>query len=252
MTDLKAVFWDLDGTIANTEMDCHRVAFNRAFKKLGFSWYWNKNTYGELLAISGGKERINYYCSFTKQKLSEEALITCHILKNKYYSEIISSSKIPFRIGVIRLIDELVNARISQWIVTTSSRHCVDALMTMKFKCRNNPFKGYITSEDVSKKKPDPEAYAQAIKRSNNEKRNILVIEDSLNGLEAANKAGLNCLITKSPWLGNSSIKFNGAVGVLNHLGDSVNHSHNFKGPSLQSKYVNLEYLRKLVNLDST
>jgi phosphoglycolate phosphatase-like HAD superfamily hydrolase len=56
--NLKAVLWDVDGTLAETERDGHRVAFNRAFVACGLPWHWSEARYGELLAITGGRERL--------------------------------------------------------------------------------------------------------------------------------------------------------------------------------------------------
>ncbi|MDE2366412.1 MAG: HAD family hydrolase, partial [Betaproteobacteria bacterium] len=58
---LRAVLFDVDGTLADTERDGHRVAFNDAFKELGLDWDWDVDLYGELLKITGGKERILHY-----------------------------------------------------------------------------------------------------------------------------------------------------------------------------------------------
>ena len=51
MRDLKAVFWDVDGTLADTEMYGHRVAFNNAFKESKIPINWSTNTYQKLLSI---------------------------------------------------------------------------------------------------------------------------------------------------------------------------------------------------------
>ena len=61
MKQLKAVIFDVDGTLAETERDGHRVAFNCAFKDAGLDWHWDEDLYGELLAVTGGKERIRYF-----------------------------------------------------------------------------------------------------------------------------------------------------------------------------------------------
>ena len=61
MNKLSAVFWDVDGTIADTELCGHRVAFNLAFKDFDLDWYWNENQYIDLLKISGGLNRIIYF-----------------------------------------------------------------------------------------------------------------------------------------------------------------------------------------------
>lgn len=61
MTQLRALIFDVDGTMADTERDGHRVAFNRAFAEAGKDWDWSGELYGELLEVTGGKERIRFY-----------------------------------------------------------------------------------------------------------------------------------------------------------------------------------------------
>src|SRR5687768_11382441 len=58
---VRAVLFDVDGTLADTERDGHRLAFNAAFKESGLDWDWSVELYGELLAITGGKERIRHF-----------------------------------------------------------------------------------------------------------------------------------------------------------------------------------------------
>ena len=62
MTFLKGVYWDLDGTLANTELEAHLPAFNYAFKAFGLNWIWDTSEYIDLLKINGGKNRIAHYC----------------------------------------------------------------------------------------------------------------------------------------------------------------------------------------------
>jgi beta-phosphoglucomutase-like phosphatase (HAD superfamily) len=60
-SELRALIFDMDGTLADTERDGHRLAFNRAFRDFGLDWEWDVPTYGELLKVSGGKERLARY-----------------------------------------------------------------------------------------------------------------------------------------------------------------------------------------------
>jgi phosphoglycolate phosphatase-like HAD superfamily hydrolase len=59
--ELQALIFDVDGTLADTERDGHRVAFNAAFAEAGLDWHWSVELYGQLLAITGGKERIRHF-----------------------------------------------------------------------------------------------------------------------------------------------------------------------------------------------
>ena len=52
---ISAVLFDVDGTMADTERDGHRLAFNAAFNDFGLNWDWNVPLYGELLSVTGGK-----------------------------------------------------------------------------------------------------------------------------------------------------------------------------------------------------
>ena len=61
MSKLEALIFDVDGTLADTERDGHRVAFNQAFDEAGLDWDWTVALYGELLQVTGGKERIRLY-----------------------------------------------------------------------------------------------------------------------------------------------------------------------------------------------
>ncbi|MFN3785977.1 MAG: HAD family hydrolase, partial [Thiothrix sp.] len=57
MAQLKALLFDVDGTLADTERDGHRPAFNKAFREAGLDWDWSVELYADLLTVTGGKER---------------------------------------------------------------------------------------------------------------------------------------------------------------------------------------------------
>ena len=78
MTYLEGVYWDLDGTIANTELEAHLPAFNKAFNDFGINWNWDINKYIQLLKINGGKNRIAYYSKVINNDLSDNLIIKIH------------------------------------------------------------------------------------------------------------------------------------------------------------------------------
>ena len=97
MTYLEGVFWDLDGTIANTELEAHLPAFNNAFNDLGIDWNWDTNTYIKLLKINGGKNRIAYYAKSNNDDFSEDLILKIHETKQFHYLEIIKKKRRLFK-----------------------------------------------------------------------------------------------------------------------------------------------------------
>ena len=61
MAQIKAIFFDQDGVIIDTERDGHRVSFNETFKEFGFDVDWDVEYYHELLKVGGGKERMKHH-----------------------------------------------------------------------------------------------------------------------------------------------------------------------------------------------
>ena len=58
---LRAVIFDVDGTLVDSERHGHRVAFNLAFEEFGLPYRWGEEEYGELLRTTGGRRRIDGY-----------------------------------------------------------------------------------------------------------------------------------------------------------------------------------------------
>lgn len=91
MTKLAALLFDVDGTLANTEL-VHLKAFNLAFAEAGLEWHWSVDFYIKLLSITGGQERIHYFIKnyasdfdmFIPQAVFVEEL---HLIKTKIYNQ---------------------------------------------------------------------------------------------------------------------------------------------------------------------
>jgi len=241
VTNLEGVYWDLDGTIANTELEAHLPAFNQAFNFFGINWNWDKNKYIELLKINGGKNRIAYYSRSNNIGLSEELIIKIHEKKQFYYLEIIKKNIVNFKTGVFRLINELHTKKVRQFIVTSSSRKQVDLLIEYLFN-GFNPFEFIISSEDVEIKKPNPFPYLKAIQLSGIKKSNSIVFEDSNPGLKSSLAANLPTIFVPSniPIVLEENIKLN---CILDSLGDEKSVANVIKGPKLKKSYVDFSYL---------
>jgi len=241
VTYLEGVYWDLDGTIANTELEAHLPAFNNAFNDLGIDWNWDIIEYIQLLRINGGKNRIAYYSKLHNHSLSEDLIIKIHEKKQFHYLEIIKKNCVNFKTGVYRLINELHRKKIRQFIVTSSSRNQVDLLIEYLFN-GYNPFEFVISSEDVELKKPNPLPYLKAIQLSGINKNNSIVFEDSNPGLKSSLAANLPTIFVPSniPIVLEENIKLD---CILDSLGDENNVANVIKGPKLKKTYVDYSFL---------
>ena len=241
VTYLKGVYWDLDGTIANTELEAHLPAFNKAFKDLGIDWNWDTDKYIQLLRINGGKNRISYYSKSRFDNISDDLIVKIHEKKQFHYLEILKKNCVKLKIGVFRLISELHRKKVRQFVVTSSSRKQVDLLIEYLFD-GFNPFEFIISSDDVDLKKPNPSPYLKAVQLSGIERKNSVVFEDSNPGLKSSLAANLPTIFIPSniPIVLEESIKLD---CILDSLGDENNVANVIKGPKLKKSYVDYSFL---------
>lgn len=252
MATLRALLWDVDGTLAETERDGHRPAFNRAFAEAGLPVHWDPQLYGRWLAISGGRERIAAQLRELEggapQPQRVEAL---QAAKQGHYRNLMEQGCVQLRPGVVELLREAHQAGLSQVIVTTSSRAAISALMDHLLGPLQQVFRFWVCGDDVGRKKPHPEAYALAMQRLLADglvadPAELLVIEDSDNGLRAARAAGLACVVTCSQYSSLESLADRGmAAAVVSQLGTLARVLH---GPGCQDGQITLSYLQSLVH----
>ena len=247
MPALKTVFWDVDGTLADTEMEGHRPAFNRAFVEQGLDWTWDSETYKHLLNIPGGSLRIKTYAQQRGEVLSDAQFAQLRLSKQRHYLDEVRSGAVVLRPGVARLLRELQAQQIDQWIVTSSGGPSVSALLDTLFPGGDHPFAGVISSDDVSRHKPSPDPYWKALERSHSDPDTALALEDSTPGLLSACTAGLRCLLMPSPWDQELHRHQDQAVAVLDHLGSAQLPCCVSSGPPCLDGLVTLEYLQMLL-----
>ncbi|MBI3444248.1 MAG: HAD-IA family hydrolase [Magnetospirillum sp.] len=208
MTHIAALIFDVDGTLAETE-EAHRYAFNRAFSEAWLNWTWNQAIYRQLLKVSGGKERILTFAP----DASPELVAGLHGRKTQIYTKMVASGQVSFRPGIESLISSARAQGLKLAIASTTTRANVEALLG----ARRAFFEVIACAEDVRRKKPDPEVFDLVIKRLDLPADKCLVLEDSINGLKAAQAAGLATVVT--PSLYTRGQDFSGALAVLPDLG---------------------------------
>lgn len=222
---LKALLFDVDGTLADTERDGHRPAFNAAFREYGLDWEWDVALYGQLLAVTGGKERMKYYVErfrpdYAKPADFDDLVAELHKAKTHHYTRMLAAGGIPLRPGVKRLLEEARAAGLILGVATTTTPENVTALLRHSLADDGPEWFDVIAAGDiVPAKKPAPDIYVWAMEKLRLQPGECLAFEDSENGIRASLGAGLRTVVTVNDYTRDHD--FTGAVAVLPDLANT-------------------------------
>jgi len=250
---LKALIFDVDGTLANTEHDGHLRAFNETFELFELDWRWDSKLYSDLLSVSGGKERLVHYISHynpnLKRDLSVSDIIDIHNKKTEIFVEHVANGQVSLRVGVERLIEEAVDSGLRLGIATTTSLKNVEALMTSTLgESALNRFEVIGAGDVVKSKKPAADIYRYVLDKMSLSCHECIAFEDSEIGFASATSAGLRTVVTLSEY--TKTKNFQGALVVLNHLGDENQPFEIIKGSPTRHSFVSVGYLKELYEQD--
>lgn len=250
MSSLQALLFDVDGTLADTERDGHRVAFNRAFAEAELDWDWSEEMYGQLLAVTGGKERIRYYLdrfntAFQRPDDLDGFIAALHKAKTVHYVQMLSEGLIPLRPGVKRLIEEARAAGLRLAVVTTTTPENVSALLENALAPDAMSWFEVIAAGDVvPAKKPAPDIYTWAMERMGLSPEQCIAFEDSHNGIRSSLGAGLKTIIAVNGYTREED--FTGAEIVLDHWGEPDRPFSVLAGDVGGADYLDLALVQRL------
>ncbi|MBU0653775.1 MAG: HAD-IA family hydrolase [Gammaproteobacteria bacterium] len=224
MPQLKALLFDVDGTLADTERDGHRVAFNKAFQEAGLDWDWTVELYADLLTVTGGKERIRFFLDkylpdFAPEEGVADFAARMHKRKTHFYLQMLQDGEIPLRNGAERLIRSARDAGLRLGIATTTTPENVTYLLKATLGEESIGWFECIAAGDiVPAKKPAADIYLYALEMMNLQADECLAFEDSANGILSSVAANLKTIVTVNDYTRDHD--FSKAVLVLDQFGE--------------------------------
>jgi HAD superfamily hydrolase (TIGR01509 family) len=249
MKELKALLFDVDGTLADTE-DGHLIAFNHTFEQYGLNWSWSEELYDDLLSVTGGRERIRFYIDqynpdFERPDDLDAFIRQLHKDKTEYFVQLMREGGIPLRPGVKRLIQEAREQGVRLAIATTTSPENVEALLVSAMDPSAMSWFEVIAAGDmVPAKKPAPDVYLYALEKLGLGPDECIALEDSGNGIRSSLGAGINTIIATNKYTHGHD--FSGAVIVLDQWGEPDQPFTVLSGDAGSSTYLDMELVRRL------
>lgn len=246
---LKALIFDVDGTLADTE-EAHRQAFNQAFSEANLDWNWDMGLYKVLLAVTGGKERIRHYIGQYEPEFESPGdlaswIARLHARKTEIYAQMAQS--LVFRPGILRLLKQAKQAGIRLAIATTTTRENVDALLSQNLTpVQQRWFEAIGAGNVIAAKKPASDIYDHVLDQLKLAPGECLAIEDSANGVSSATGAGIKTVVTVNDYTTDDN--FDGALLVMDQLGEPDKPFKILSGETKGNEnYFNIELAKRLL-----
>ncbi len=197
---LKAVLFDMDGVIVDTE-PLHRKAYYKMFDDM------NIEVSEELFTSFTGQATLNIcekLCDIFKISSAPHDLVRS---KRKHFKYLFENDKsLQLLDGVLELIQDYVANGLTLVLASSASMPNIDRIFE-RFSL-NQYFVAKLSGADLKASKPHPEIFIKAAQAAGFDRSECIVIEDSTNGMKAANSAGIFCVGYKSEHSVNQDYSF--------------------------------------------
>ncbi len=216
---LRALIFDVDGTLANSVRDGHRPGFNAAIAEMGLPGQWDDSFYGTLLVKGGGLDRLyfdaeQFVPASRARPAFDDLMQRVHDIKTRNYQRLLAAGAIPLRADIGQLICDARTEGVRLGIASSSKQENVVGLLRANLGPNADAwFDAIVSGELVQAKKPSPDVYKKVLEQLNLPARDCLVVEDSAHGLAASLAAGIPTVITLSDYTHDED--FEGARMVL-------------------------------------
>jgi HAD superfamily hydrolase (TIGR01509 family) len=188
---MSAILFGSISTLVDTS-ELQRRAFNEAFEAHGLDWNWSRDDYKAMLGSNGGAQRITDYA---KSRGDDVDAAGVHWTKSQIFQEILGTSAVQARPGVVETIKEAKQQGVKVGFVTTTSPENVYALLTsLSPEITTDTFDIVVNLETVREPKPEPASYVFALDQLGEDANSAVAIEDNVGGVAAAVAAGLRCI----------------------------------------------------------
>jgi beta-phosphoglucomutase family hydrolase len=212
---LKGIIFDMDGTITLTE-GFHHQAFASVFKKFGVD-YLSKD-HVRRFAGAGSEQTFKTIFAERGIQISEEDLARCIAEKKELYTKIVQETEIPTVPGVFEFVQKIHKKGLKKIIATGNSN--LDAVrFILKKVGLLKYFPDILSIKEVGRGKPFPDVFLEAARRIGCASNECVILEDALNGVQAAKAAGIRCISFETTTKREDLLKAGATVVLKDYYG---------------------------------
>jgi len=185
MSDRRAVLWDMDGTLIDSEQ-FHWIAWRETLAREGIT------ITREQFLSTFGQRNDSMVPQLLGADLTPELIDRISNAKEELYRQLIRRDGISPLPGVSDWVRRLHKEGWLQAVASAAPRANIDAVLEVL--SATHVFQGIVSAEDVHRGKPDPEVYLTAAARVGASPNRCIVVEDAVAGVQGARSAGMKSI----------------------------------------------------------